>query len=117
MKVALTVWQNRISPVFDSARMLLIADVENEEVTGTCYKLFHSELPHCRAAELFDLQVKVLICGAISQIFVNMIEAHEIKIFPFITGEVNQVIDAYLKGLLSAPNFQMPGCGTSRRRQ
>jgi len=117
MKVALTVWRNGISPVFDSARMLLIADVENEEVTSTCYKLFHSELPHCRAAELFDLQIKVLICGAISQICVNMIETHEITIFPFITGEVNQVIDAYSKGLLSAPNFQMPGCNTSRRRQ
>ena len=109
MRVALTIWQNRISPVFDSARMLFIADVENEELVGTCYKLFHSELPHCRAAELFDLQVKVLICGAISQIFINMIEVHKITIFPFITGEVNQVIDAYLKGTLSAPKFQMPG--------
>jgi hypothetical protein len=29
MKMALTVWENRISPVFDAARMLLVVEIDN----------------------------------------------------------------------------------------
>ena len=33
MKVALTVWEGHISPLFDATRMLLIADIEGNRVT------------------------------------------------------------------------------------
>ena len=110
MKLCLTVWENRISQVFDSARMVLIADVQNGELRKKSYELFRSELPQCRAATLSTLHVKVLICGAISQVCANMIDAYSIRIISFVTGEVDKVLDAYLKGILLAPNFQMPGC-------
>ena len=110
MKLGLTVWENRISPVFDSARMLLIVDLQKRELRKKDYKLFRSVLPQCRAATLSDLHVKVLICGAISQVFTNMIEAYAIRIIPFVTGDVNKVLDAYLKGSLLNSDFQMPGC-------
>jgi predicted Fe-Mo cluster-binding NifX family protein len=111
VKVALTVWESRISPVFDCARMLLVADIENQTVTGRCYKPFLSKFPSLRAAELFDLGIDVLICGAISQVFANIIEAYGIRIFPFVTGDPNQVLDAYLSGTLRNADFQMPGFG------
>ena len=111
MKVALTVWERRISPVFDCARMLLVADIENQTVTGRWYKPFLSVFPSLRAAELFDLGIDVLICGAISQVFANTIEAYGLRIFPFVTGDPNQVLDAYLRGTLHRTDFQMPGFG------
>jgi len=111
VKVALTVWESRISPVFDCAQMLLVADIENQTVTGRCYKPFLSTFPSLRAAELFDLGIDVLICGAISQVFANIIEANGIRIFPFVTGDPNQVLDAYLRGTLHRTDFQMPGFG------
>ena len=111
VKVALTVWESRISPVFDCAQMLLIADIENQIVNGRWYKPFLSEFPSLRGAELFDLGIDVLICGAISQVFANTIEAYGIRIFPFVTGDPNQVLDAYLSGTLRNADFQMPGFG------
>lgn len=117
IKVALTVWENRISPVFDSARMLLIANIENKTVKSRRYEPFYSELSLRRAAKMSDLGVKVLICGAVSQPLANMVEAYGIELIPFVTGDVNQVLDAYLKDILSTPNFRMPGCQAGRRRR
>lgn len=116
MKIAVTVWENRISPAFDFARQLLIAQVENETVTTKYYAPFHSELPFSRAVELAGLGAKVLICGAISQPLANMIETYGIRIVPFVTGDLNQVLGAYLKGALSTSNFRMPGWGSRRHR-
>lgn len=117
MKVALTVWEDRISPLFDSARMLLIANIENKTVANRCYEPFYSELPIHRAAKLSDLGVRVLICGAVSQPLANMVEAYGIHLIPFVAGDVNQVLDAYLKDILSFPNFRMPGCKAKGRRR
>ncbi len=117
VKVALTVWENRISPVFDFARMLLVADIENGVVLNRHYEPFCSDRILRRVAMLSDLNVGVLICGAVSEPTANMIEARGIRLVPFVTGSVSQVLDAYIKNILSAPDFRMPGCGGRRRRR
>ena len=66
VKVALTVWESRISPVFDCAQMLLVADIKNQTVTGRCYKPFLSTFPSLRAAELFDLGIDVFSITCLS---------------------------------------------------
>ena len=109
MKVALTIWEGRISPVFDSARMLLIVDIENRTVTGKHYEPFHSVWPSYRGARLFDLGINVLICGAVSHFFATMVEVYDIRIISFVRGDANDVLSAYLTGTLSTPQFRMPG--------
>jgi predicted Fe-Mo cluster-binding NifX family protein len=113
MRVALTVWERRVSPVFDCARLLLVADIENQTVIGRCYIPFLSTFPALRAAKLFDLGIDVLICGAISHVFASTIESYGIRIFPFVTGDPNRVLDAYLSDTLHRAEFQMPGFGTN----
>jgi len=48
MKVALTVWENRISPVFDCAQMLFIVDIIERRATGGHFEPFHCETPFSR---------------------------------------------------------------------
>ncbi len=117
VKVALTVWEERISPVFDFARMLLVVEIEGREVVGRRYEPFGFDRVLRRVAMLSDLDVEVLICGAVSEPVANMIEARGIRLVPFVTGSVDQVLDAYLKNILAAPDFRMPGCGGRRRRR
>ncbi len=45
MKAALTAWEKRISPVFDSAHTLLIAEIENGEVRDKHYEPFDPNFP------------------------------------------------------------------------
>ena len=115
MKVALPVWENRISPLFDSARMLLVVDLENEMMTSRRYIPFQANHLFHQATRLTEMGVSVLICGAISQDVANLIEAHGIRIIPFVAGDVDRVITAYIEGGLPRAGFHMPGCGVGHR--
>jgi predicted Fe-Mo cluster-binding NifX family protein len=117
MKIALAVWKNRISPVFDSSRTVLLAHEEKGHITGRRCLALQSETPYDRAVELFELGINVLICGAISKTFSTSIESRGIEIIPFITGEVDGVIESYLAGSLHHCRFSMPGCGPRNRRR
>ena len=111
MKMALTVWKNRISPVFDAAHMLLIVEIENAKIINRSYETFYPEWPSRLANRLSDMDVSVLICGAISEFPANIIEANGVKLIPFITGDIAEVIDAYAQDIPIMPTFLMPGCG------
>lgn len=117
MKIALSVWKDRISPVFDAARTLLIAEIEAGEIIDRYHASIQFDFPSSRTAMMFNLGVDVLICGAISHLYADMVEAYGICLIPFVAGNAEQVLDAYRRGALPSPEFQMPGCGTKRRRQ
>lgn len=116
MRVAVTVWENRISPLFDATRTLLIADIHNRVVTGKHLVPFNCISPFSRAATLEELGVKTLICGGVSDFFANLIEARNIQIIPFVAGRVDEVIDAYLRDALCHKKFRMPGCGNKQQK-
>ena len=67
MKIAIPVWQGRISPVFDSSRRILLLDVEAGRVLARSEAQIGGELPQERARRLSELGAEVLVCGAISR--------------------------------------------------
>ncbi|MBN1833832.1 MAG: dinitrogenase iron-molybdenum cofactor biosynthesis domain-containing protein [Deltaproteobacteria bacterium] len=103
MKVVLTVWENRISPVADSARQLLIVDIRDRTIQGRYTEYLDPESVFYRARRLADLEVKTFICGAISDFFASLVEGYGIRLIPFVSGEVNEVLDAYLEDSLRTP--------------
>jgi len=117
MKAAFTVWQERISPVFDSAQMLLIAEVKDSKVLDRRFEPFNSERPARLVDRFNELGVKVLICGAITERLATVIEAGGIKLIPFIGGITDEVLESYAKGISIIPKFLMPGCRRQRCRQ
>ena len=108
MKMALTVWENRISPMFDAAHMLLVVEIENTKITNRCYVPSYPEFPSRLAAMLVEMDVEIFICGAISEMPANILEAKGIKLYPFITGDTGKVIEAYAKTFQSCRRFQCP---------
>lgn len=100
MRVALTVWQERISPLFDATRRLLVATIKGHKIIDSHYEAFDCALPLSRISRLLDLGVDVLICGGISDDFFNLIEAQGIEIIPFTSGIVDEVLGAYLSNTL-----------------
>ncbi len=88
MKVVLTIWENRISPVFDAAHKLLVAEIEGSKVISRHYESFNPELTSRLAGRLVELDIAVLICGAISELPATIIELGGIKLIPFIAGNV-----------------------------
>ena len=117
MKVALTIWQERISPVFDSAQMLLIADIQDSKVTKRRLEPFFPSRPKHLVDRLNELKVKVVICGAITEVPAIVIEAGGIELIPFIGGLTEEILGNYARGIAIIPKFLMPGCGHRGRRQ
>ena len=117
MKLAVPIWQSRISPVFDTAEHLLILDIEDgQEVSRVEYPL-GDLVPLQRAKRLAELNVNVLMCGAISTPLANMMKKSGIEIIPWISGDINDVVPRYLNGKPLDGRFLMPGCAHRRRFQ
>lgn len=116
INVALTSWEDRISPVFDAARTLLVVKIRNRAVVHRSVENFNPGIFHQLAELLSRLKIEVLICGAISEIPANIIEDSKVKLIPFISGNIEEVIKTYAKGEPIVPAFSMPGCGRRRQR-
>ena len=116
MKIAIPVWQGRISPVFDSSRRILLLEVEAGRVLARSEAPIGGELPQERARQLSDLGAEVLVCGAISRPLAELVAQAGIRLIPFIAGEVEEILRAYLEGRLQSAEFLMPGCCGERRR-
>jgi len=111
MKVAFTVWNDRISPVFDAAKTILVAEIKNSEVTNRIYEFFNPDAPGRLVKRLGELQVDLFITGAITQTPASVIELSDIKLISFIGGRVNDALDLLAKGQSPAPKMKLPGAG------
>jgi predicted Fe-Mo cluster-binding NifX family protein len=113
MNVAITVWGNRISPVFDSAQTLLIAEISEDQVVDRKLQLFQATMFNRCLKLLKELNVHVLICGALCEGPVRMLESHDIEVIAFITGEAEEILECFVQGK-DLKEFAMPGCGHGR---
>jgi predicted Fe-Mo cluster-binding NifX family protein len=117
MRVALTVWEGRISPVFDTARSLLIVDIEDGRPVARHDEQLSAHTAHETMTRLRALGVEVLICGAVSRPLAEMIRACGIRLLPFVSGERDEVVAALIAGRIPDIAFAMPGCGGGRGRR
>jgi len=116
MKVGISNWNGRVSPVFDVARRLLLADIEDTREIGREERAIEEMQPALRAKRLLDLGVSVLICGAISGPLEQMLVSSGVRVIPQTCGPVEDVLQAFVTGRLTEEAFLMPGCCGRRRR-
>lgn len=116
-KTAFAYWNNRIAPVFDTARYLLIIESENGRSIGETREIFPDSLPVQKALRLLDMGVNGLVCGAISRLMHDLIAAYGIQVIPFVAGDLPDVVQAWLNGTMETDFFTMPGCCRWRRQR
>lgn len=113
MNVAITVWKNRISPVFDSAQVLLVVQAQGTEIVDAVVKEVQTTMFKRFLTLLEELNVHVLICGALCKGPASVLENQGVEVISFVTGEAEDVLECYLQGK-DLTEFVMPGCGRSR---
>ena len=117
MKVAIPIWNGRVSPLLDTACRLLLVEFESDhEVFRETIDIPQVNIPY-RVSFLVDRGVKVLICGAISHQFEQMLTVSGIKPVPWLGGDVDEILAAYAAGSLQNDNYRLPGCGQFNRRR
>jgi len=109
-RAAFSLWNDRIAPVFDVARNLLIVDAATGAETGRIERRFSGDSPQERAMRLASLQVEQLVCGAITRDTADALQDRGIQVVSFVSGELEQVVQAWLQGHLHERSLHMPGC-------
>lgn len=115
MKSAFTHWNNRIAPVFDTARQIRVVESDAGRIVAESEEILDDGLTARKAVCLAQLGIATLICGAISRPLHEMVVSNGIQVIPFVAGELNEVIRAWLGGKLAEDTFAMPGCCASVR--
>ena len=116
MKIAIPIYNDSVSNVFDFATRFLLVEIENGKEANRSEIALESQLLPQRVGQLKNLEVDVLVCGAISRALACMVTASGIEVLPYITGQVDDVLQAYLTGQLVKPKFSMPGCWPGARK-
>jgi len=116
MKAAFAYWDERIAPVFDTARRIHVVEAEAGQIAGESQEAMQDDVPVQKALRLAELGVGVLVCGAISKPLHELILGHGIQVIPFVAGDLSEVVNAWLSGNLSRDAFAMPGCCGRRMR-
>lgn len=109
-KTAFARWENRIAPVFDVAIQMHVVVSDAGRVISEKDEPLANDAFAQKAAGLAHLGVSTLVCGAISRPLQDVLTAHGIEVIPFVTGDLAEVIGAWLKGDLHGDAFCMPGC-------
>ena len=115
MIVAISVWNQRIAPVFDVSRNALVCRTEGDRLVRENREHLSAEDPVEKIHTLLELETEVLICGSISRNLLDLTEMYGMITFPFTTGHVEEVKTAFMQDRLAESGFARPGCRRCRR--
>lgn len=123
MKIAVPIWNGRVSSAFDFSHSLLLVEVEGGTESGRSEVALPARSIAEKANQLKSLDVDLLICGAISRPLASLVASSGIRILPYVVGQVDEILAAYLNDRLFQPQFVLPGAwpgarnGFRRRRR
>lgn len=114
MRVGITLWNGRVSPVLDAAERVTVVETGPGGPRTRGETALSSETVRGRAGEIAALGLDVLICGAVSRPLGAMLTESGVMLVPWISGDVDEVLRAFGEGRLADPSFRMPGCCPGR---
>ncbi len=109
IRIAIPVFNSRISPVLDACSQICIFDCEQKrEVNRQNVWVEDLSLPE-RLTILVNLDVRVVICCAVSDVLHKLLKSKNIQVIAGRVGEIEDVLEAFLCNQLDNQCFLMPG--------
>jgi len=100
MKIAIPIYENRISPRFDFSPEMWIVEVERGEVVGQeKFSTANLNLAQ-RLEQVTSNGVDKLICGGIDSFSRNQLGDRGIDVVQDVIGDVGMIIDLFVRGRL-----------------
>jgi predicted Fe-Mo cluster-binding NifX family protein len=110
MRVAVPIHNGRVSPTFDWAMHMLVVDLSGDAEVRSPETSLSGMSPPKRVERVKALGVDVLICGGISNALLTLAESLGVRVVPWVSGAVDDVLRAFAQGQLAQNRFAMPGC-------
>ena len=102
MRIAVPLFNSRVSPRFDFAPKLLIVTITEGKITDRQEFSLINLNPIKRISLLCALRVNVMLCGGISSFTQRFIKAHGIDVVALVQGEVEEVLALFINGNLKS---------------
>ena len=113
MRIAIPLFDKRISPRFDCAQSFLLAAAENGDIIEREELFTALWTPLKRVNKLSDLGVDMLICGGIDRVSLQRLMSYGVKVHSWVTGRAEDALHSLLRGELEPGIMVGPG---GRRR-
>jgi predicted Fe-Mo cluster-binding NifX family protein len=117
MKIAIPIFQSRVSPVFDWSRRLMVIEMDQTGEIHREERSLEGATHRDRMDRLVEMGVDVLLCGGISAPMLSLVKANNIRVIPWVAGDVDEVLGVFLEGRISDSKYAMPGCCRRRQRR
>ena len=115
MKIAIPVWNDRVSPIFDVARTIRVVDLDTDQdlvVADSTYSLERGR----PTSTLDALGVDLLVCSAISPAVESAVWVLGVEVISDICGSPNEIVQALAAGDVELSRFRSPGSRRKPRR-
>jgi len=113
MKIAIPLFTNRISPRFDFAPALGLFNIEGEKIIDSREISCEGWNDGERVSKLRELEVDTLICGAMPNYLLGLLNHSGIKVIPWVAGNAKEALTLFLQDRL---NSGMTLCPEKGRR-
>jgi len=114
--IAIPVWEGQVSTTFDFAKKILVVETESGCEIECREVTLEGEAVVTKVGALGENGVQVFLCGSISRPLANAVTQAGIQAIPFVTGDVDDVLAAYICGQLDKPRFLQAGSHAGARR-
>ena len=104
--IAIPVFGSRVSPRLDYTESLQLVKIENGAIQNKEIVKLLSLSRFEKINMLVRIHPNVIICDGVSDLSYEKLITNNIKVFPWIHGEVDAVIDKYLNGKLKQSDIQ-----------
>lgn len=105
MKVAIPLFENRVSPRFDCAPKVLVATVQGKKVVRREEFSLASYDPFQRTALLSEHGVSALICGAIMGFSEKTLLSQGVQVICPVCGDAEEALRLFAEGRLTPEPF------------
>lgn len=109
VRIGIPVWGKRVSPVLDASGELLVVEFSDKGRTDIGAVPLGGWGMMRRARLIGELGLDVLICGAISGRLAGLLGRTGVRVMAWVSGDVDEVLQAFSRGELASDRFAMPG--------
>ena len=108
-RIAIPVFESRVSPVLDSCRRIVVLDIEGGREILRQEVYLEKMSIHERLEVITRWGIRKIICAGVSDVMCKFLAGKNIALISGIAGELEKIINAYICNCLDDPCFLMPG--------
>lgn len=105
-QIAIPVFEDRISNRLDCCEHLLLVSIEQDTIKKREFIRLLDNNPFAKLKTMIDLGIDVMICNGITDFYSQRLLENNVKVIPWISGNVDAVLKQYLENRLFSEKTQ-----------